>query len=160
MHHLVGTYALLKQWGADEDTCLGGLFHSIYGTNAFRQASLRDSERVGLQAVIGLRAELLAWTFSHLDRPKGILDALRRPANQTHDTSALAAAVAPADWQSLAIIECANLLEQQTSFAALREFFCIAMDCPGSLPEAVTDTLRVALSIHVWRPSQRLHHGE
>lgn len=65
--HLVGTYNMLKEEGADQDLCLAGLFHSIYGTSIFKVET--TNERTEVQKLIGQRAEHLAWLFCQLDRP-------------------------------------------------------------------------------------------
>src|SRR6185437_12663619 len=74
--HLAGTYSLLQAWGNPMHVCLGGLFHSIYGTNAFRHRSLPEDQRFALQSLIGIQAERLAWDFCHISRPREILSAL------------------------------------------------------------------------------------
>ena len=63
LEHLRGTHDLLQGWGNDQAVCVGGLFHSIYGTRAYhtRSASLEDRQRI--RAVIGERAERLAFLF-------------------------------------------------------------------------------------------------
>lgn len=62
--HLAGTCRLLMLWEAPEDVCLAGLFHSVYGTETF-DAQLRSKvNRTKVQAVIGQRAERLAWLFA------------------------------------------------------------------------------------------------
>ena len=33
--HLLGTRKLLEQWGARAALCAAGLFHSVYGTDAY-----------------------------------------------------------------------------------------------------------------------------
>ena len=63
LEHLRGTHDLLHAWGNDQAVCAGGLFHSIYGTQAYQtqSASLEDRQRI--RAVIGARAERLAFLF-------------------------------------------------------------------------------------------------
>ena len=63
LEHLRGTHDLLHAWGNDQAVCAGGLFHSIYGTQAYQtqSASLEDRQRI--RAVIGVRAERLAFLF-------------------------------------------------------------------------------------------------
>ena len=63
LDHLRGTHDLLQAWGNDPAVCVGGLFHSIYGTQAYRtqSASLEDRQRI--RAVIGDRAERLAFLW-------------------------------------------------------------------------------------------------
>src|SRR5262245_12534106 len=66
--HLCGTCELLERWNAPADACLAGLFHSIYGTEVFRAVAAALSQRPRIRAVIGERAEELAYLFSACDR--------------------------------------------------------------------------------------------
>jgi hypothetical protein len=59
--HLVAVYNDLKRWGCNEDVCLAGLFHSIYGTERFKGFTLPLDERENVQATIGEYAEYLAY---------------------------------------------------------------------------------------------------
>ena len=34
--HLIAVHRDLRNWGCPEDVCLGGMFHSIYGTEMFQ----------------------------------------------------------------------------------------------------------------------------
>ena len=76
LEHLRGTHDLLHAWGNDQAVCVGGLFHSIYGTQAYhtRSASLEDRQRI--RVVIGERAERLAFLFCVSNRGEfyGALD--------------------------------------------------------------------------------------
>ena len=75
LEHLRGTHDLLQEWGNDQAVCIGGLFHSIYGTQSYhtRSATLQDRQRI--RAVIGERAERLAFLFCVSNRG-GFFDAL------------------------------------------------------------------------------------
>lgn len=150
--HLLGTYNLLIQWGQPQAVCLAGLFHSIYGTNAFLRQSLQASQRAELQVVIGIEAEALAWLFCNIDRPRAILRGLqqgttdkaveldRRRDQQATPTPTMPAT--PLQVQALAEIECANLIEQGCWGGALRELYCASMDQPGTLSEPAVAALR------------------
>lgn len=59
--HAIGVYNDLKQWGASEELALGGMFHSIYGTERFQKFKLDLERRGDVRALIGERAEWLAW---------------------------------------------------------------------------------------------------
>ena len=59
--HAIGVYNDLKQWGASEELALGGMFHSIYGTERFQKFKLDLERRDDVRALIGERAEWLAW---------------------------------------------------------------------------------------------------
>lgn len=71
--HLRGTYDLLVQAGADHEVCAAGLFHSVYGTNAFKQVLIPRDQRELVRAQIGERAEGLVWQFCTIDRPRCFL---------------------------------------------------------------------------------------
>ncbi|AOJ85224.1 hypothetical protein WS87_00225 (plasmid) [Burkholderia sp. MSMB0856] len=71
--HLLGTYEVLSGWGADPDTRLAGLIHSIYSTQYFHHRVVEPGERVRVAMVVGQRVEALAHAFCVLDR-----DSLRR----------------------------------------------------------------------------------
>ena len=66
--HLIGVYRDLEEWGCDEDICLGGMFHSIYGTELFQKFSLPIERRGEVQELIGKRAERLGYLNSAMDR--------------------------------------------------------------------------------------------
>jgi len=70
--HLVNTYDDLKRMGVEEEVALAGGLHSIYGTNAFRSQTVRAEHRPVIRQLFGERAEHLAWTFSHINRPQGL----------------------------------------------------------------------------------------
>jgi Domain of unknown function (DUF6817) len=63
-NHLLGTYGILKSWGCDDDLCVAGLFHAIYGTPAYHDGLLAESRRGELIDVIGARAEEIVHEFS------------------------------------------------------------------------------------------------
>ncbi|CAB9526273.1 expressed unknown protein [Seminavis robusta] len=66
--HLKGVQAVLRHWGAPTYLCHAGLFHSIYGTEGFQGFALPLAQRDGVRALIGERAEKLAFVFCMLDR--------------------------------------------------------------------------------------------
>ena len=66
--HLIGTHKLLESWTAPRETCLAGLFHSIYGTQYFKNQTGRLHERKNVQKIIGQQAELLVYLFCATDR--------------------------------------------------------------------------------------------
>lgn len=43
--HLVGTWRILRDWGAPVHLCRAGLFHAVYGTGTFPAAALPPTER-------------------------------------------------------------------------------------------------------------------
>lgn len=66
--HLVGVQSVLRHWGADEEVARSGLFHSIYGTEGYQGFKLPFTKRKEIRALIGERAERLAWIFCVVDR--------------------------------------------------------------------------------------------
>jgi hypothetical protein len=66
--HLVAVMHDLEAWGCDRDVCRAGLFHSIYGTELFRRWSLPLDRRPDVAALIGERAERLAFINCMMDR--------------------------------------------------------------------------------------------
>ncbi len=154
--HLGGTWLLLKRWGNPGPVCLAGLFHSIYGTNVFARQSLQARDRPRLQAAIGAQAEGLAWLFCKIDRPRAILQGLQTlqapRTSQPGRADLLLAArrdqgetaplpATPEQLRALAEIECANLIEQGSWSAPLRELYCVAIEQPV-LSEAALAALR------------------
>ncbi|HEU0068679.1 MAG TPA: hypothetical protein VFQ26_05370 [Nitrospiraceae bacterium] len=66
--HLVAVYSDLEEWGCSRDVCRAGLFHSIYGTELFRRWSLPLDRRPDIRALIGERAEWIAYVNCMMDR--------------------------------------------------------------------------------------------
>jgi hypothetical protein len=68
MAHVVSVYRLMKAEGCSEELCRAGLFHSIYGTERFRGFTLPLERRGEIRALIGERAERLAYLNCAMDR--------------------------------------------------------------------------------------------
>lgn len=66
--HLIAVYRFLQNNGCNEDTCLAGLFHSIYGTERFQSFPISLEKRPEIIALIGERAERLAYWNCFMDR--------------------------------------------------------------------------------------------
>jgi len=114
--HLFGTYTLLEEWGAPEEARLAGLFHSIYGTNAFKHRSLditSEGDRDLVRVMIGAYAEWLVYVFCSTDRPGAFLVACgyQQPSLRDRITDQWID-VTHQDLRNLLEIEAANLLEQ------------------------------------------------
>lgn len=71
--HLEATSRLLEGWGAKETLCRAGLFHSVYGSDAFEKAIVEESERLLVRRLIGEEAEQLAWLFGRC-RQQALVD--------------------------------------------------------------------------------------
>ena len=66
--HLIAVHRDLAAWGCAADVCLGGMFHSIYGTEMFQGFKLPLEQRDELRALIGERAERLGYLNCAMDR--------------------------------------------------------------------------------------------
>lgn len=118
--HLVGTADLLAQWNCEMDVVLAGLCHSVYGTDSFHTVTIDPSRRDEVRALIGERAEQLAWEFGNRKNPR-IVSFIR---NNEID---------------LILIECANLIEQQVD--PIRLAAATVVQLPDNVREAVNDYL-------------------
>ena len=67
--HLIAAYRLMKDAGCDEELCRAGMFHSIYGTQQFQGFKLPLDQRGAVRALIGDRAERLAYLNCAMFRP-------------------------------------------------------------------------------------------
>ena len=66
--HLLGTEALVREWGGSERLALAALGHATYGTDGFEPHLLPVSERAQLVAAIGEQAEALVYFYASCDR--------------------------------------------------------------------------------------------
>jgi hypothetical protein len=66
--HLKGVMDILKEWGMPLHVRDAGLFHSIFGTEAFDHQCIPDADRTIVREVIGEEAEALAWIFGNMNR--------------------------------------------------------------------------------------------
>jgi hypothetical protein len=66
--HLIAVSRSLEEQGFPEDVCRAGMFHSIYGTERFQGFTLPLQRRYEIRALIGDRAERLAYLNCAMDR--------------------------------------------------------------------------------------------
>lgn len=66
--HLVGVCDYMEEHGCTQELCEAGLFHSIYGTELFQGFKLPLERRPEVRALIGERAEHLAYLNCAMDR--------------------------------------------------------------------------------------------
>jgi hypothetical protein len=66
--HLIGVYRLMSDQGCTEELCRAGMFHSVYGTELFGRFALPLERRPEVRALIGDRAERLAYLNCAMDR--------------------------------------------------------------------------------------------
>jgi (p)ppGpp synthase/HD superfamily hydrolase len=123
LDHLIGVAEILMSWKCDKDIVLAGLCHSIYGTDSYHTVTVDPSMRVEVQALIGQRAELLAWEFCNRKNPR-MQSFLNNGEIQ------------------LAIIECANIIEQKGNKEYLKHIHAVFDIIPESIRKGVTEYLR------------------
>ncbi|HEX8149386.1 MAG TPA: hypothetical protein VF591_19540 [Pyrinomonadaceae bacterium] len=66
LSHLDGVYRWLERWRLPAHVKLAGLFHSVYGTQAFEEFSMPLSRRGEIRALIGEAAERLVYAYCAL----------------------------------------------------------------------------------------------
>lgn len=66
--HLVAVQRYMEAEGCSIDVCRAGMFHSLYGTEAFEKFKLPLERRGEVRDVIGERAERLAYLNCAMDR--------------------------------------------------------------------------------------------
>ena len=120
LDHLLGTAELLMEWECDKDLVLAGLCHSIYGTDSYHTVTIDPSRRDEVRALIGEKAEALAWEFGNRKNPR-IASFIE---NKETD---------------LVVIECANLIEQKVEPHNLAA--ALVLDLPKTVRESVNNYL-------------------
>lgn len=66
--HLIATWKILTEWQQPDAVCIGGLCHSLYGTDAFDTACLGPDDRTKVRTVIGPEAEQISFLFGAMRR--------------------------------------------------------------------------------------------
>jgi hypothetical protein len=67
--HVIAVYKFMESEGCSEELCRAGMFHSVYGTQRFQDFALPLERRPEVRALIGERAERLAYLNCAMDRP-------------------------------------------------------------------------------------------
>ena len=66
--HLIAVHHYLEAQGCPQEVCRAGMFHSVYGTERFQGFTLPLERRPEVRALIGARAERLAYLNCAVDR--------------------------------------------------------------------------------------------
>jgi len=153
--HLRGTAACLARWGCPEHLQLAGLYHSVYGTEAFRAATIAPAERGRVRARIGARAERLVHLYSTIAR-RTLYENLGRGAPYAvvdRGTSEAIALEGVEELADLMTLDVANRLEQlpRTSMSLRR------MEHDRRIYERAIPLLPAAAVVEVRRTYRR--HG-
>jgi Domain of unknown function (DUF6817) len=112
LEHLKGTHDLLEKWQNPKDVCVGGLFHSIYGTQYYKVQSADLADRKRIAEVIGPQAEELAFLFCTTDRTGFFTEANKPKPALINTTTMKSVPVSSVTLDALIEIEVANYIEQ------------------------------------------------
>lgn len=66
--HLKGTHHLLQCWGANDELCIAGLYHALYGTSGFANHLISHHDRNQAQVILGEKSEKIVYTYCACDR--------------------------------------------------------------------------------------------
>jgi hypothetical protein len=112
--HLIGVSRALEGLGCPQDVCRAGMFHSIYGTERFRGFTLPPERRGEVRALIGERAERLAYLNCAMDRASfdRALDQAAEPYRITDRITGGAIELGRDDFDDLCRVHLADWLEQ------------------------------------------------
>lgn len=146
MGHCFAVYRDMKRWGADEELARAGLFHSIYGTGIFQRFKLELDRRDEVRALIGERAERLAYLNCAVDYDSFDREVLRGapPYRMTNRLEGGQVEISPQDFDDLVEIQLVDRLEQvprSKHFEFRREAFAAMADRLGE--KAQTEFERV-----------------
>jgi hypothetical protein len=112
--HLIAVYRDLEARGCPEDVCRAGMFHSIYGTEKFQGFTLPLARRGEIRALIGDRAEYLAYLNCAMDRASfdRALEAVDEPYRITDRITGQEIQLSGRDFDDLARVHLLDWLEQ------------------------------------------------
>jgi hypothetical protein len=112
--HLIAVYRYLESQGFVPDVCRAGMFHSIYGTELFQGFKLPMERRGDVRALIGERAERIAYLNCAMDRASfdRALEQDTDPYRITDRITGEEVAVIRADFDGLCQVHLFDFLEQ------------------------------------------------
>ncbi len=112
--HLIAVFRLLAAEGCAEDVCRAGMFHSIYGTEMFQGFTLPLERRAEVRALIGDRAERLAYLNCAMDRASfdRALDQVVEPYRFTDRITGEEVQLSQHDFDDLCRVHLVDWLEQ------------------------------------------------
>ena len=114
MVHLLKTYDLLREAGADITTAAAGGLHSIFGTNIFTQQTLTVNHRDVVVKVIGEEATELVELFRDINRPLALETALAAGTTTVAMNDGTTRTLTQNQINKLCAIEAANLKDQDS----------------------------------------------
>ncbi len=112
--HLIAVHRFLERHGCPEEVCRAGMFHSIYGTEKFQGFTLPLLRRGEVRALIGDRAEYLAYLNCAMDRASfdRCLDQKVGPYRFTDRITGEAVELSQRDYDDLCAVHLFDWLEQ------------------------------------------------
>jgi hypothetical protein len=112
--HVVNVYRLMEDQGCTDELCRAGMFHSIYGTEKFQGFKLPLQRRADVRALIGERAERLAYLNCAMDRASfdDVLEGDREPYRFKDRISGEEVALSRTDFDDLCRVHLYDWLEQ------------------------------------------------
>jgi hypothetical protein len=112
--HLIGVYRDMESAGCTEEACRAGMFHSIYGTEKFQRFALPIARRPDVRALIGERAERLAYINCAMDRASfdRALESSAGPYRITDRLTGKETALTQEDFDDLCRVHLYDWLEQ------------------------------------------------
>jgi hypothetical protein len=112
--HLIAVYRFLELEDFPEDVCRAGMFHSIYGTEKFQGFTLPLERRDEVRALIGDRAEWLAYLNCAMDRASfdRVLDQTFEPYRIVDRISGEEVQLSRQDYDDLCRVHLFDWLEQ------------------------------------------------
>jgi hypothetical protein len=112
--HLLNVYDILKSHGYNQDVCLAGGLHSIFGTNVFKHATLTSQQRIMVVNTIGESATKIVELFSSIRRPNTLESALKTNTLEVELNSGATKTLTQIELNILCAIEAANLYDQKS----------------------------------------------
>lgn len=112
LEHLQETAHLLRSWDLSDRVILAGLFHSIYGTTAFKKPQTLNIPREIVVQNFGHECESLIYMFSILDRRLFWRCSDSPPDYIYHHITQEKIAISKEDWVDFLHILLANFIDQ------------------------------------------------
>jgi hypothetical protein len=112
--HLIAVHRLMESEGCDAELCRAGMFHSIYGTQQFQGFKLPVESRGEVRAMIGERAERIAYLNCAMNRATfdAALDQTEGPYRIVDRLTGETVELSPADFDDLCRVHLYDWLEQ------------------------------------------------
>jgi hypothetical protein len=114
MSHLLTTYDLLTLAEQNDTVRVAGALHSVFGTNAFTDVTLDKSSKDILLTVVSAESLRLVELFSTVNRPTALENMCGNKVTSLPLTDGSECLVTQEEFDSLCVIEAANLHEQKS----------------------------------------------